>query len=94
MLAVDNVDIILKSLKRKEKQLELEIWLAKELKISVEDAKTIYSLQVRQLRSLEREPLEEKEKSLLAKSKKLDQRRKDPFPFMKSQLNELFLPEK
>ena len=57
ILAVDARKIIIQSLERKESQEELNKWLAKQLKITVEQADFIYSLKVRQLRALEKTKL-------------------------------------
>lgn len=86
MLAVDNRKLIIESLDKDLSQDDLEIWLAKKLKITKEDAHTIYQLRVIQLRKLERRSLEVEMKEVKSKKAELEQRKKKPEPHMAKQL--------
>lgn len=86
MLAVDNRKIIIESLDKDCTQVELEEWLAKKLKITVDDAKVIYQLRIIQLRKLERKTLEDEKEAVLKHKGGLEQRKKKPEPYMSKQL--------
>jgi DNA gyrase/topoisomerase IV subunit A len=88
MLAVDNRKLIIESLDREGDRVELDTWLAKKLKISVDEAHFIYELRIFQLRKLERKSLEAQKKEVLAHKKGLEARRKKPEPHMAKQLDE------
>jgi DNA gyrase/topoisomerase IV subunit A len=89
VLAVNNREIILKSLDRKDSMPELEAWLAKQLNISVADAHTIYELKIRQLRSLELEEIMATIKEITVRKLALEQRKIKPAAFMLKQLDKL-----
>lgn len=86
MLAVDNRKLIIESLDKDLSQDDLEIWLAKKLKITKEEAHTIYQLRVIQLRKLERKSLEAEMKEVKTRKVELEQRKKTPEPHMAKQL--------
>jgi DNA gyrase/topoisomerase IV subunit A len=87
MLAVDNRKLIIESLEKTCDQRELEEWLSKKLKITVEQTATIYELRVKQLRSLEKKTLESKKKDELEERKTLSKRKNSPQEFMLKQLS-------
>lgn len=88
ILAVDNRALILKSLEKTCSQEELEQWLAKQLKITVKQAASIYQLRVVQLRKLERVALVQKVKEVSTKKASLVKRAKSPMPHLLSQLED------
>lgn len=87
MLAVDNRKLIIESLDKTCPQKELEEWLSKKLKITIDQAATIYELRVKQLRSLERKVLEAQKKAELNERKVLTERKEKPLNFMLKQLD-------
>ncbi len=88
ILAVDNRKLIIESLDKDLSQDDLEIWLAKKLKITKEEAHTIYQLRVIQLRKLERKTLEAEMKEVKTRKAELEQRKKTPEPHMAKQLED------
>lgn len=88
MLACDNLEIIFKSLKMKGTREELELWLSKQLKITVEDAKVIFDLRVYQLRALEKMQLQIQKKEVETTRSNLKTRHKNPEAYMAKQLDE------
>ncbi len=89
ILAVLNRKLIIESLDKECSQQELEQWLAKKLKISEVDARTIYDLKVRQLRKLEEKTLKTELKEVMAKKAELEKRKSKPLPYMLKQLDGL-----
>lgn len=79
VFAVANRDKILKILGLRVKNAELNERLAKELDITVEQAKIILDLRVRQLNALEKDILTAEIKELTAKVKDLKARLTDPY---------------
>jgi DNA gyrase/topoisomerase IV subunit A len=88
MIAVDNRKLIIESLDKTCTQAELDLWLAKKLRISVEDAATIYDLRVKQLRKLEKSSLLERKKEIEKEKKDLKTRMNKPLVYMQQQLKE------
>lgn len=87
IIAVDNREVIIKSLNdRKRTQDELEAWLAKQLKVTKEEAHSIYQLRVIQLRALEKDGLQAKRKEVIEQKKELESRKKKPAPYIVKQL--------
>lgn len=72
--ACDNLEVIFKALKRED----TEDYIAKGLKISLDEAKVILELKVRQLKKLDAQALEKKRKELLQQLKELERRLKKP----------------
>ncbi len=88
-LAVKMRDFILKALKKKCTEDELAEFIAKGLKITVDEANRILDLRVRQLRALEDKKLAGKIAELEAESKTYAGRRKDPRKYVISTLDKL-----
>lgn len=88
MIAVDNRKLIIESLDKDCTQEELEAWLARKLKITVEEAKFIYQMRVFQLRRLEKKSLLEQRKQVVAHKKELTERSAKPRVFLAKQLEE------
>ena len=90
ILAVDNREIIIRALNDKKRNMdELEEWLAKQLKITKEEAAFIFNMKVRQLRALEKDALVTKKKEEIKTLKELEDRHKKPLPWMIKQLDTL-----
>lgn len=86
ILAVDNRKMIIESLDKDLDEKALYEWLAKKLKIKVDEAQFIYGLRVIQLRKLERKTLVAQMKEVLEHKKGLQSRHKKPEPHMAKQL--------
>ncbi len=88
-LAVKMRDFILKALKKKCSEDELAEYIAKGLKITVDQANRILDLKVRQLRALEDKKLAQKIADLQAESKTYEGRRKNPRKYVLANVIEL-----
>lgn len=87
ILAVDNLDIIIKMLRAKMTRSEMAEFLKKTLKISVEDAQVILELRVYQLNALEKIELLKQKKTVETERSDLKSRQKKPEPHMLKQLS-------
>jgi DNA gyrase/topoisomerase IV subunit A len=87
MLAVDNLDIIIKMLRTKMTRPEMAEFLKKKLKISLDDAQVILELRVYQLNALEKTELIKQKKTVEAERSELKARQKKPEPYMLKQLS-------
>ena len=88
-LAVANKDFLIKALNKKCTEEELAIFIAKQLKITVEQANQLLDLKVRQLRSLEDEKLLASIKELETKKKELKGRHDKPAAYIITHLDTL-----
>ncbi len=88
MLAVDNRKLITDSLDKPLTAQQLYEWLAKRLRITVDEAKFIYDQKIIQLRKLEKTDLQKQMREVQAEKKTLEQRRKNPSDDMLTQLDE------
>ena len=87
--AVANRAIIIKALDKKCTEEDLEKRLAKALKITQEEAKTILDIPVRKLRALEDDNLVKLIKEKETEKKELNKRIKDPNPVIETHLDKL-----
>lgn len=90
-LAVKMRDFIITAIKEKEKLSDddLAIYIAKGLKVTVEQANRILDLRIRQLRALEDRKLVDKIAALTAEAKTFEGRRKAPKKYVLSSLDAL-----
>lgn len=88
LLAVDNLDIIVKMLRSKLNRQQMAEYLKKHLKITVEEAQVILELRVYQLNALEKSALLEQKKKIESDRSELRKRRSNPMPYMSKQLSE------
>lgn len=88
-IAVKNRATILKALDKKCSEEDLEKYIAKELKISIEQAKEILDTPVRKLRSLEDDNLVKLVKEKETEKKELNKRIKDPNSYVETQITKL-----
>lgn len=89
VLAVKMRDFILKALNKKLDDEELAKYIAKGLKITVEQANVILDLKIRQLKSLEEKKLTDKIKAIKAEVQTYKDRIKNPKTFILSQVKEI-----
>ena len=94
VFAVQNRDKIIKILGLRVPNDQLNARLAKELSITVEQAKVILDLRVRQLNALEKDALFAEIKTLKAKVAELGQRLVEPVPYLVQSAKALLAPLK
>ena len=94
VFAVANRDRIIKILGLRIPNDQLNDRLAKELSITVEQAKLILDLRVRQLNALEKDKLSAEIKDLKAKVQELGKRLTDPVPYLVQSAKALLAPVK
>ena len=87
--AVINRALILKALDKKCSESELEDYLAAEMKITKEQAKTILDIPVRKLRALENDNLIKGIKEKKDEVKQLENRKKEPNPHIADNIKKL-----